>query len=81
MACCGQGRSVTPNAAAHTAPADASSRRGPVLFEHRGAGALTLYGRVTGIRYHFTGPGARVPVDARDAAIFDLVRELERVSV
>jgi hypothetical protein len=50
-----------------------------VLFEHRGTGALTVYGRVTGTRYHFTGPGARVPVDARDAAILDLVKEIERI--
>ena len=53
--------------------------RGTVLFEYQGDGALTMYGRLTGVRYHFPGPGARMPVDARDAPALDVVRGLERV--
>lgn len=52
--------------------------RGPVLFEYQGDGAFTTFGRVTGVRYHFPGPGARMPVDARDAPSLDVVRGLER---
>ena len=78
MACCGQGRgsSAPPNA---TSPTAATAGRAHVLFEHRGTGSLTLYGRATGVRYHFVGPGARVPVDPRDASVLELVKELDRV--
>jgi hypothetical protein len=72
MTCCGRriGSSVLP-AALSTRPAQ---RR--VVFEYGGTKALTIYGRVTGIRYHFPGPGARVTVDARDAATLEVVRGL-----
>ena len=52
---------------------------GPRLFEYSGNGPLTLFGRVTGVRYHFPGPGARVLVDVRDAPTFEVVRGLEVV--
>jgi hypothetical protein len=41
---------------------------------------MTLFGRVTGIRYHFNGPGARSYVDARDAPAVERVKELVAVS-
>jgi hypothetical protein len=41
---------------------------------------MTLFGRVTGIRYHFAGPGARTYVDARDAPEVEIVRGLVAVS-
>ena len=72
MACCG-GRSG----------ARGGDKRDPrpksVLFEYREQGPLTLFGRVTGIRYHFPGRGARVLVDARDAPVLEVVRGLEVV--
>ena len=43
------------------------------------SGPLTLFGRVTGVRYHFPGPGARVHVDARDAPSFEVVQGVEVV--
>jgi hypothetical protein len=49
------------------------------LFEYSGDRALTVFGRVTGIRYHFPGPGARVWVDGRDASILQIIRGLEIV--
>jgi hypothetical protein len=51
----------------------------PTLFEYSGEGALTLFGRVTGVRYHFPGPGARAYVDARDAPAFEVVKGLDVV--
>ena len=51
-------------------------RDGPTLFEYSGDGPLTLFGRMTGVRYHFPGPGARVYVDARDAPTFEVMRGL-----
>ena len=51
----------------------------PVVFEYRGERHLTIFGRVTGLRYHFPGPGARVRVDARDARFLEVIRGLEVV--
>jgi len=51
----------------------------PTLFECTANGPLTLFGRVTGVRYHFPGPGARVPVDPRDAPTFEIVQGIEIV--
>jgi hypothetical protein len=50
---------------------------GPALFENTTQGPLTLFGRVTGVRYHFPGPGARVHVDVRDAPSFEVVQGVE----
>ena len=51
-----------------------------VWFESRIASPVTLFGRTTGMRYHFPGVGARVGVDARDAPTIEVVRGLERVA-
>jgi hypothetical protein len=48
-----------------------------VLFEYQGPGSLTLFGRMTGIRYYFPGPGARVRVDGRDAPSLEIIRGLD----
>lgn len=76
MACCGRlgGRvpaSSDPHASRPVLP--------PVVFEYRGEQSLTLFGRVTGVRYHFPGPGARVRVDGRDARAVAVMRGLEVV--
>jgi hypothetical protein len=69
MACCGgSDRDVTIG----------QSRRAPKpkLFEYSGESPMTLFGRVTGIRYHFAGPGARTYVDARDVPAVEIARGL-----
>jgi hypothetical protein len=73
MACCGRWRSPAPRPVSRPSAA-------PVTFEYRGHGPLTLFGRVTGRRYHFPGVGARATVDGRDAPVLDVIRGLERVS-
>ena len=45
-------------------------------FEYVGDGRFTIYGPVTGIRYHFTGAGARVSIDPRDVGVLRLAVEL-----
>lgn len=52
---------------------------GRVMFEYQGHGPLTIYGRVTGSRYYFPGPAARVPVDGRDAPYLEVIRGLATV--
>lgn len=66
MGCCGNQairRSPTPG-----------NERAPVTIEYSGHGSVTLFGRMTGGRYHFPAPGARVVVDARDAPSIEIVR-------
>jgi hypothetical protein len=72
MCCCGQSRPVAISQAGTPAPAR-------VLFEYRGGDGLVVHGRVTGVRYHFPGPTARVSVDGRDAPYLQVVRGLEAV--
>ena len=73
MACCGgSDRNVTIDQSRRTPK--------PKLFEYSGDSSMTLFGRVTGIRYHFAGPGARTYVDARDAPGVEIVRGLVAVS-
>jgi hypothetical protein len=75
MACCGNARGAT------SGPPTAPGRRAgePVVLEYGGTTPLTMFGRVTGVRYHFPGPGARLRVDARDAPALALVLGIEPV--
>lgn len=75
MACCGSGRRAIW--AGGTATGKRSTE--PVLFECRSPGPLTIFGRITGIRYHFPGRGARIRVDPRDAPTFEIILGLEVV--
>jgi len=75
MACCGSGRRAI---SANGIPIGKRLTE-PVLFECRSSGPLTIFGRITGIRYHFPGPGARSRVDWRDAPTLEIVRGLEVV--
>jgi len=58
MACCGGRRAVVATAT----PA------GPVTFEYVGRASVRVVGAVTQRNYWFAQAGARVNVDARDAA-------------
>ena len=51
-----------------------------VTFEYTGGAPLTLYGRVTGRRYHFPGSSARAAVDGRDAPYLEVIQGLTPVS-
>lgn len=80
MGCCGKNRLVLPvesnNGSSHvtfTPP--------PVSFEHFeyvGKTGLTAIGLVTGRRYRFATPGARIEVDSRDAPSMAGVPNLRR---
>jgi hypothetical protein len=73
MSCCGgSDRDVTIG--------QSKSAPKPKLFEYSGDNPMTLFGRVTGIRYHFGGRGARSYVDARDAPAVEIVRGIVAVS-
>jgi hypothetical protein len=40
---------------------------------------MTVIGPVSGVRYRFDRPGARVEVDARDRALLASIRQLRQV--
>ncbi len=80
MSCCGKAREQAAGGPARPlsigmrsapGPAAPASRREPpaamVAFEYVGDSALTATGPVTGRRYRFAAPGARVLIDVRDA--------------
>ncbi|MEK6409897.1 MAG: hypothetical protein AABN34_23485 [Acidobacteriota bacterium] len=48
-------------------------------FEYTGSTGLTVQGPITGRRYRFSGPGARVGVDSRDAPSVAGAPNLKRV--
>ncbi|MEJ1961685.1 MAG: hypothetical protein WDO56_09130 [Gammaproteobacteria bacterium] len=75
MTCCG---STTRRPV--TATATKASSGGPVLFEYDGKAPLTFFGRKTGIRYYFPGPGARVYVDGRDRDVFEIMSGMRVVT-
>lgn len=62
-----------------SAPKPAPARARGTTFEYVGATALTVYGPLTGVRYRFDQPGARIVVDVRDATALTAVPQLEAV--
>jgi hypothetical protein len=83
MSCCGRrvtpagghgpGRAVGAVVPAATRPA---GRQSYVLFEYVGRTGMTVIGGVSGRRYRFDGPGARVAVDPVDRASLAAVPHL-----
>ena len=81
MTCCGQkraleARSIEPGRAPRALIATSSA---PTLFEYVGASTLRVVGPITGAHYWFARPGARLHVDARDAASFAAVPNVKRL--
>jgi hypothetical protein len=52
----------------------------PVIFEYTGKTALAVTGPITHAIYRFSVPGARVPVDARDAGAVAAVPNVRRTA-
>lgn len=70
MKCCGNRRALMS-----VAPADGAW----VEFQFIGQKAITVFGPLTRHQYRFSGPGARVAVDPRDARSIAGVPNLRRV--
>jgi hypothetical protein len=86
MPCCGQRNtsryignvtSALPPSAGPPIAAPQGQRR--LLFEYAGSTALTVIGPVTGKRYRFAGPGARVEVDRHDRRSLAALSQLRQV--
>jgi len=84
MPCCGNGRARvaaawTPKREQRAGPvAPAILAPKPVVFEYTGKAALAVTGPITRATYRFLAPGARVPVDAKDAGAVAAVPNLRR---
>jgi hypothetical protein len=76
MGCCGN-RRLQARATALAMPGGTDAAAGAVqrrtapapevVFQYAGPTGLTVQGPITGKRYRFASPGARVAVDGRDA--------------
>jgi len=61
MSCCGKGRLQA------TGQRESAPGAGPrVIVEYIGTTSMVVISPLTGRRYHFAGPGARLDADARD---------------
>jgi hypothetical protein len=78
MACCGGSRTSPSRQGSHTEHARAARVESPVTFVYRGKTALYVIGGATGRQYRFSGPGAALAVDARDAPGFAAVPMLSK---
>lgn len=87
MACCGKQREqvgatnpIRPALSAGTSASQRApvSRQFVVCFEYMGRTGLTVVGPVSGRRYRFDGPGARLVVDPRDQVSLAAVPNLRR---
>ena len=69
MACCGQvraGVSASGGVPRVNRPIRPSARG--ALYEYTGSTGMTVHGPASGLTYRFGQPGAKVQIDARDAA-------------
>jgi hypothetical protein len=80
MACCGQrrvnfgpGRPFSGYATQH------ENSSAMVTFEYTGPTGMTVVGPISGLKYRFGSPGARVQVNWRDVASMALVPNLLRL--
>lgn len=85
MSCCGKRReqfSGTMQAArpaATTAPVQHSYRTSAAYFEYVGTTSMTVAGPISGKRYHFDQPGAKVAVDPVDKPSLKAVPHLREI--
>ena len=77
MSCCGQARRQAGMKV--SSGSQSAVTKGTVVFEYIGRTALTVIGSVSGIKYRFDHPGARLTVDARDRDSLDQGPMLKQV--
>jgi hypothetical protein len=82
MPCCGQKRAQfqAPASTNNEQSKVRSSGAPKVVFQYTGRTAMAVIGPVSGIRYSFASPDARVEVDQRDSRLLAGVPNLRRVA-
>jgi hypothetical protein len=80
MACCGHGRgqmTMSGRIAGQTrGPVPVSSA---VLYRYTGATGMTVLGPISGTRYRFDQPGAKLQIDRRDLSSMAGLPNLQRL--
>jgi len=82
MSCCGQNRQRLSDLDSRrqmlgSSPAQKrTSPRSLVYFEYVGKTGLTVIGPITGKRYRFPKPGAKIAVDSNDAPLLTTIPRL-----
>jgi hypothetical protein len=81
MACCGQRRAMVGTGGL-TAESPRHKRLGSnfALYEYVGSTAMTVTGSISGLKYRFGQPGAKVQVDRRDILSIVGLPNLRRVA-
>jgi hypothetical protein len=85
MSCCGKNRAMTPPMRnpnpipPSSIPAQQLGLRFKVVLEYTGTTGLTAIGPISGLRYRFSHPGARLEVDPRDRPSLAAVPHLRQV--
>lgn len=85
MSCCGKNRAMYPPIRSPNpipTPSIPSQQRGlrfKVVLEYTGPTGLTAIGPISGQRYRFNHPGARLEVDPRDRPSLAAVPHLRQV--
>jgi hypothetical protein len=80
MGCCGQRRAQMTTGGTVQAEANRSRPVSRVaLYEYTGMTAMTVAGPVSGSKYRFAAPGAKVQVALRDVASMSSLPNLRRL--
>jgi hypothetical protein len=80
MACCGQRRGLlSTGGVVATAPKRSQPGSRVVLYQYTGMTAMTVVGPLSGSKYRFAAPGAKVQVDLRDVAAMAALPNLRRL--
>jgi hypothetical protein len=78
--CCGQGRSRVATSGRTAAPVrKPAPATGGALYEYTGTTGMTVTGPISGARYRFDRPGARLQIDGRDVLSMRALPNLRRV--
>ncbi len=80
MGCCGQSRGTINTSGTVGGTKRPPPRPRAALFEYTGPTAMTVTGPMSGARYRFDGPGAKVQIDMRDAPSMVAVPNVRRLT-
>ena len=80
MGCCGQSRGTINTSGTAVGTKRPPPRPRATLFEYTGSTAMTVTGPMSGARYRFDGPGAKVQIDMRDAPSMAAVPNVRRLT-
>ena len=80
MACCGQSRGTINTSGTVGGTKRPPPRPRATLFEYTGSTAMTVIGPMSGARYRFDAPGAKLQIDMRDAPSMAAVPNVRRLT-